>query len=565
MLFRKIPTLLLAAFALLAMASCKKSNTQGRYIPADASLIVHVNGASLNQKLPWDNVKQNELFKLMYADTSLSSIAKSALDNPENTGVDTKNDLLFFMVNDSAGSYVAFEGTIKDAAKFKAYNTASVKNATASQKDGVDYLSNNEVTVSWKENRFIIVADAPERKISYPKNPWMDSAFKQLNIDTTQKLVSTVARNGVQTASLLHSLTEDNSLGKNERFGKLVSDKADMHFYVNIEGMSKMNAGMPGMPGMNMINFSKLTEGAVATGSANFADGKIDVDMMFYAGKEMTNLWKKYGGTKINDDLLKRLPAKNIAIFMAMNFQPEGLKEFAKITGLEGLVSLGAPMFGFTLDDFIKANKGDLIFSVSNLTSDSSGKSIANIFFATSVKDKPSFDKLVAAGKKFGSEVSGKINSPLFFNYNEQYFSIGNNQASVDQFATKPTGNTVDLYKKIVEGPIAGYVNLQYIINSAQGSSSKDSLSQAAINASAKMWDNIMISGGNFKNDGLSQHVEINLLDKSTNSLKQLNTYMGIMGSLASQKKEQQKAGDITELRLTGTTSPGNDSTALVE
>ncbi len=561
MLIKKIPAVV-AICVMLAMASCKKSNTQGRYIPANASMVVHVNGSAISEKLPWEEVKQNELFKQMYADSTLSSMAKSALDNPENTGIDTKNDLLFFMVKDSTGSYVAFEGTIKDAAKFKAYNVAVVKNATASQKDGVDYISNNEVTVSWDKNKFIVIADAPDRKMAYPANPWMDSAFKQLKIDTLPKTTPTIARNGVLTAAGLYSLTEENSMGKNERFGKLVSDKGDMHFYVNIEAMGNMDAGMPGM---DMVNLKKLTEGSVATGTASFGNGKMDVDMMFYAGKEMTNLWKKYAGNKISDDLLNRIPAKDIAVFMAMNFKPEGLKEFAKIMGLEGLIGLGAPMLGFTLDDFIKANKGDLVFSVSELSADTAAKTKANIFFAASVNDKVSFDKMIAAGKKFGGQVSKQVDAPLFFNYNEQYFSLGNNQAAVDQFGTKPAGSIPELYKKLGNGPIVGFVNLQYIINSAQKQSLNDSLAQAAMNASAKMWDNMIISGGSFKNDGISQHIEINLVDKSTNSLKQMNSYMGMMGSLAQQKKKQQQAENITELRLTGTPGPANDSTALVE
>lgn len=560
MLLKKLPALLLAAFALLAMASCKKSNTQGRYIPANASIVVHINGAGMNEKLPWEEVKQNEIFKQMYADTSLSSMAKSALDNPENTGVDTKNDMLFFMVNDSAGSYVAFEGTIKDAAKFKAYNTAVLKNATASQQNGVDFISNDEVTVSWDAKKFIVITDMPERRMDYPANPWMDSAFKQLNIDSLKNNRPKSTRNGLQTAAQLYTLTEDNSMGKNERFSKLVTDKADMHFYVNVEAMGNLDNPMPGM---SMVDFSKLTQGAVATGSANFENGKIDVDMMFYASKEMTNLWKKYAGKKVSDDILKRLPSKDVAVFLAMNFQPEGIKEFIKIIGLEGWVSMGAPMIGFTIDDFIKANKGDVVLSVSDLKNDSSGKSNANIFFATSVNDKASFDKLVDAGKKYGGQVTGKINSPLFFNYNEHYFAIGNNQATADQFVTRQAGTVGDIYKKLGDGPVAGFINLQYIISTAKNGSMQDSLAQAAINASAKMWDNIMISGGSFKNDGLSQHVEINLLDKSTNSLKQLNSYMGTMAKLAQQKKKE--GGNITELRVTGTTSPGRDSTALVE
>ena len=551
MLFNKIPALFLSLCVLLAMASCKKSNKQGRYIPANASIIVHVNAGSLSEKLPWEEVKQNEFFRRMSADTSLSSMAKSALDNPENTGIDTKKDMVFFVVNDSSGAYVAFEGSVKDAAKFKAYNTASIQNASASQKDGIEYISNNEMTVSWDKDKFIVVADAPESSMKYPENPWMDSAFKQLNIDSVKQSPAKIARNVLLTATQLHKLEADKSLGENERFGELVTGKGDMHFYMNLEGLGNVDGGMPGM---SMLNLSKLTEGAVATGTADFEDGKIAMDLMFYANKEMTSFWKKYAGNKINEDMLQRLPAKDVAVFMALNFKPEGLKEFLKILGLEGFVSLGAPTLGFSLDEFLKANKGDLVFSVSDLAQDSSGEQKANIFFAASVNDKPSFDKLVAAGKKFGGQITSQIKTPLFFNYNEQYFSMGNNQQAVNSFVSKADNSRLEYYKKIATGPIAGYVDLQYIFRSMQANANQDSLAKAALVASSKMWDNILISGGAFKNNGLSQHLEINLVDKSTNSLKQLNQYMGRVGSLAQQKKEQQKSEGGRQQTLPGAT-----------
>jgi hypothetical protein len=53
------------------------------------------------------------------------------------------------------------------------------------------------------------------------------------------------------------------------------------------------------------------------------------------------------------------------------------------------------------------------------------------------------------------------------------------------------------------------------------------------------MWDNLLSTGGDFKNGGITQHMEINLVDKTTNSLKQLNSYLGVMGSIEKKKKDQ--------------------------
>ncbi|WP_161484588.1 hypothetical protein, partial [Campylobacter coli] len=90
-------SLLLAVAALFLFSSCNKSNKQGRYIPATASFALVMNGESLNAKLPWEEVKQNELFQQMYADTAMNEMIKAALDNPENTGIDIKKDVILFV------------------------------------------------------------------------------------------------------------------------------------------------------------------------------------------------------------------------------------------------------------------------------------------------------------------------------------------------------------------------------------------------------------------------------------------------------------------------------------
>ena len=119
-MIKRIFSLTLAAiFIVTIFASCsKKTNKEGRYIPSDAGVVVHVNGESLNAKLPWAEIKENEAFKKMIADTGVSSFAKSLLENPENSGVNTKGDFILFVVKDTSGGYTAVEGSVKDETKF---------------------------------------------------------------------------------------------------------------------------------------------------------------------------------------------------------------------------------------------------------------------------------------------------------------------------------------------------------------------------------------------------------------------------------------------------------------
>jgi hypothetical protein len=65
------------------------------------------------------------------------------------------------------------------------------------------------------------------------------------------------------------------------------------------------------------------------------------------------------------------------------------------------------------------------------------------------------------------------------------------------------------------------------------------------LDESLKMWNNIIASGGDFKDNAYTSHTEINLINKDTNSLKQLNHYFNEMYKLEeAQKKESTRTLD---------------------
>lgn len=535
MRIKLLPALLIAFSAIFFMASCsKKTNTQGRYVPKDAAFVVHLNGESLNAKLPWEEVKTNNAFKMAYNDSSVDAIAKAAMENPENTGVDIKTDMVFYVVKDSAGGYAGFQGKVKDAAKFKSYYTTALKNATASEKDGVQFLTSGRVSISWDKDKFIMVSDIPEMnqlKEMENRNIW-DSTYTPPVVTST--------RNTMAAAAALYTLQESSSLAKEERFSKMVNDKADIHFWMNAESFYK---DMPAVAAMAMINMSKLYEDSRLAASANFENGQIKIDMKSYGGKEITEIYKKYSGSSVSADMAERLPAKDVAVFLAMNFKPEGIKEFIKLTGMEGLVNMGTAFLGFNMDDFIKANKGDILLSVYDFAVDSFGRPNPKVLFSSSIGDKASFDKLIAAGEKMGKGDADA--AKISYKKNDKYFVIGNDQAANEQFINGKGGNKPAFWDKIKDGPIAGYVNLQVLMNAFKTEANKDSMAIETLAVSQKFWNDIVLSGGEFKDGGIVQHVEINLVDKTANSLKQLNKYVDELAIIQKKHKESRKYQDV--------------------
>jgi hypothetical protein len=514
---------LVAFAAILLFASCSKKNKSARYIPKTAAMVMHVNGETINSKLPWNEVKQNSLFQELYADTSMDAFVKAALDNPESTGIDVKNDLFFFATKDSIGGYTALQGSVKDADKFKSFFGNVSKTTAVTEKEGISSLASAKMITSWNKDRFIILFDAPQmnamNKMNMPMSP-MDSLTPQAQ--------PSVPRDLGATAAGIFALKEENSLVNDSRFSDLMNTKGDFHFWMNI---GALNVGDMNMGPLSSMNLNKVYDSSAFAATATFLDGRISVDAKSYANKEMSDLFKKYSGSGISQDMVKRLPSKDVAFLFAMNFKPQGILEFVKIMGMDGLASMGLAQLhlGFTLDDFIKANKGDIVIAVSDVHKDSLGKTDVNFLFSASVNDKVAFGKLIEAGKMMSKNFTkDTAKPPFFYNSNDNIFALGSKQETVDKYIQSANNSSFDFLNDISGDPIALYINFQSFIRA--GAKSGDSLSMQTYDASLKMWDNLIAHGGNFKDGGLVQHADINLVDKQTNSLKQLNNYLGTMG-----------------------------------
>ncbi len=532
---------LAAIVAVTLLASCgSKTNKEGRYVPKEAAMVMHIDGASLNSKLPWDDIKTNAAFQQVYADSTIPAFARQILDNPENSGIDIKTDMIVYGQRDSLGGWVAFTGTVKDAAKFRTFNLEITENGSESKDGDNSYISKSPVCVGWNKDRFVYVIDMPYLNPQLYYRRYMDTSFSQQPRDIGA------------TCRSVFALKEGNSLSNDERFSELMKKDGDVHFWINTEELQK---GMANNEALPMMKLDKLYEGNVTTATIDFENGKIGVDTKSYAGKELKELYKKYSGSNINEDMIKRLPAKDIAGVFALNFKPEGINELLKLMGLDAMANIGLAYLGFTIDDFVKANKGDIVLAVSDfkMKTDSStyynypdGKEekrmdtsfAPDVLFAAAIGDKAAFNQLIKAGEKLGKDKYMK--QQVSYTSNDKYFAIGNSKESVEKYIAGGSDSKYDFLSKISGGPMGGYINIQYIMKAMHQEVEKgDSSDMEIYNASLKMWDNVYLKGGNYDDGGITQTIEINLVDKTTNSLKQLNQYFGKLAQILENKAKQ--------------------------
>ena len=516
----------LVCLSMLLMVSCKKKNEAGKFIPGNAAAVAVFDGVSLTKKLSWEEIKQGEMFKQAYLDSSLSQMAKSVMDNPENTGLDVKNNITVFVVKDSSGGYGAVTGIIKDAAKFKNYLTAIVKDGVTSTSGKIQFITKDDYTLSWNEDRFYMVSEIK----GLDNNPMPGGM--DFPTDTTRDMDSVIipvksTMNLTAIAEKLYQIEAKNSLTENEKFGEVMSKEGDIKFWINVEALQSNSMGMAAMA---MLNVGKLTKDSYYTGVANFEDGKVVMDIMSYSGKELSALWKKHEGDDMDTKIIAQSPIKDPAVLISMNYQPKGLKALLELTGLEGFANLGATKFGFTVDDFINGQNGKMLIVIGDVTKDSSGKMEPKGFFTVGIKDKVAFAKIIAAAKKEAGMVpAGKAEYAV----NDNNFAIGT-PGIATAYLNGKSNNNYTFLDKIKGGPVGGFINIDYLLNNTRSSSNPTAMDSLNV----AMWDNMIFNGGKFVDGGITQHLELNMKDKKTNALKQLNTYINKMAVEEKKRKE---------------------------
>ena len=527
-------------------SSCGKNNNNGKMIPADALFVVQIDIKSIESKLPLDDIKQSEWFKKSIADPSAPEWRKKMLENPSASGIDLDNGLTFFVAKNSGQNYIVAEGKIKNVKDFEQFNKNFDSSQTIKKEGEINLLGlKDKSIVGWNDNYFAYVTSAPEN--SYNDFKWNDTTNLQPNnpVDNSAAL-SAFCKN-------LFSLKTDSSLAGNDKFNALLKESGDIHAWQNNEALVKST---PSMSMLSMLKLDAFTKDNITTYTVNFENGKIAIDQNAYVSKELSDVIKKYSGN-INMDMIKSIPSQNVIGLLAFNFKPEGIKELIKLTGADGLVNTYGQKMGITLDDISKATNGDFLLAFSDLKmpktsinkNDSSEdnseydnfKPEFNYIFSVGIGDKASFQKIIDVLKKTGSQMGADslVNKYVM---NDKTFAYGSSVDFANQYLSGKSNNKYDFSGDFSGHPFGFFLDIHKILSEFSDAKSIDSSDKAMLNQSLNTWSNIISDGGDFKDNAFKFHTEINLVNKDTNSLKQLNNYFNEMYKLNQAGKDENTA-----------------------
>lgn len=517
-------------------------------VPVDASFIIHFNGASLHSKLSWDEIKQSELFKKVYADVKEEEL-KKILDNPDASGIDIKTDAYLFAKKRGNGSYVVFTCEIKDE---KALNSLVEKLNTKDKpvKDGdLSVIKSDKGVITWDGDRLVAIGNGDKMNGSAMSKFGKRNMFSQNQGFPTDSLL--------KFAKEIYDLEKDESIASNDKFNSLIKEAGDVHFWSNSSALAN---SLPEQAKM-LSKATSLLDSNITAATLNFENGKIAVNAKTYFNSQLAAIFNKHQAKNIDENMLRSIPANDVAAVLAVNYPPEGLKEFLSTLGVDGLLNMVLANANYSFDDFIKGNKGDLLLAVTdfrvnndaltfakNDEGDKKSKLNANFLFATSINDKASFQKLTDLLTSMIKDAPVK-NLPTKFPYKltDNWFVAGNDPEQVNSFGTGSANHA--FISKISGHPVGGYVDIQKLI-AGTSTAVKDSSASIITSEALKYWQDMTFYCDNYKNNVMESHMEVNMVDKNTNSLKQLWNFTNVVGqNMKSHEHELKKKLRKLELK----------------
>jgi hypothetical protein len=526
----------------LLFSSCSKKNNVGKMIPSDAMFVAQVNLKSIESKLPLSDIKQSEWFKKAIADPSAPEWRNKILENPSASGIDLNEGLTFFVVKNSGQTYFVAEGKIKNEKDFEQFNK-NFDSAQTIKNDGEINLLvlKDKGIVGWNGNYFAYVTSTPENPYKNFDSDRTENSQPKISVDNAAELSGFCKK--------LFTLKTDSSLAGNDKFAALVKENGDIHAWQNNEALIK---SAPSLGMLSMMKLDALTKDNISTYTVNFENGKISIDQNQYTSKELSDILKKYMGSSVNMAMIKNIPSQDVVGLMAFNFKPEGIKEIIKLTGTDGLANSFLQELGFNLDDVSKATNGDFLLAFSDLQiqktssagNDSSAENMMpafnkpdfNYIFSLGIGDKASFQKIIDALKKQGSQMGADslVNKYVM---NDKTFAFGSSTEFANKYLAGNSNSKYDFSDKISGHPFGFFLDLHKIISAFATTQTDKANEKAMLDLSLNTWENILADGGDFKNGGFQFHTEINLVNKDTNSLKQLNNYFNEMHKLSEAEK----------------------------
>ena len=345
------------AFGLFLLASCNKTanlDDASKAIPKDAVSVTAINLPSLFQKADFESVKQMDFYKAMLDSMkSDDAFMKDIMRDPRKSGVDfMKNvyfvqDYNFTKISNGDNGMTALM-SLSNVGDFETMLKNVSKDAKIESKDGVKYMLSAE-----KSNG----NDTDTEGYSSYKNSRSVTAWND------KMAIITSYTEGSDFTKYFKTKAEE-SIGKNEQFGKLFGTKHDVYTYMSFDKFAD-DPQIKGGAGMMNID-PKALKGNYATGYSDFENGQIISKSDYNINAELRKEWGLMFKDNVKTDFSKYLKGNNLGFAMTMGLDMKGIKEIINTNPqFKSAIEMGKGSDAFSTDDIFKAFDGDMVVSAS--------------------------------------------------------------------------------------------------------------------------------------------------------------------------------------------------------
>lgn len=546
---------ILSAMVLLFASCGNKGGNSGLMVPKDAAVVVHLNSPSLSSKLSWDEIRQTNWFRRISKENT-DTMAQELMANPASSGVDIKANMVFYIKRQGRRSYMIFAGSLTDAGAFEKFSKKMKEDADVKKDGDFNYINSEKGgSLVWNKSHFAYAADAFVPNIT-------DLIGRKNRSDNNAEFRSGFGSDSLKAFGVeALTLKSSNNLDKDDRFASLVKDGSDVHLWLNL---GKFFTGMGSM--MPMMETNALFEDNISAISLNFENGRISAKSKHFFGDKMSKLLANHKAEPLSAAVINRIPSSNVVGVLAFNYSPGIIKDLLKLVGISELADMFLSRVNFSLDEFTKANKGEVLLSFSDpgtvakkdtIKNAKGGMAIVNdrktdmkVLFATSVNDKVAFEKMVTiiwdlSKKLREGKMQGKM-PEISYKLDNNWFAASNSAEFRDKFLAGGDSK-LPFVDKITGHPVGVYIDLQKLIGSLHSAFGEaDSTNKISSDNAPNIWQDLVVTGGEYKDKVMQFDLEVNLLDKNTNSLKQLNQEFDNHLSLKKERMGKLKIKEIT-------------------
>lgn len=561
-----------AGYLLLAVVlftSCsKKSPTEIKYIPKDASMVFVVNQKSLNEKLKSGNLTVDSFINRIKRNADSSdNKAFALLEDFRNNGINFDDNMYLFFVQkgkafSTPNNIFNVLGNMSDISKFETYlkNHKDLKGKTINKGEGFSYIIEEEssfstVAIAW--NKDVVLGTM------YQKSPVKFSLdttgnYENANEPSLKKEVETeIAR--------YFNLKEQDRLTSIGHFNNMFKEKADGYLFTTSEGTLSYLKASP----INIPKLGDLLKDNYSVSYFNFENGKIVANSTSYTSPMLSSILKKYPSLKINTASLEKYPSQNMNGFLQLAFNAEVLNGIVKELELSALADNWLSKVGLTTTDIVTALKGEMNLFVSDFkmeekeVSYSFGDQVyknkitapsANILFTATIGNKVAFTNLMEKAVQAGFvlktpdgnyKVAEALQSlqKMYLTVDGDKLVVASDEAIYKTYVanTAKTNLSSEILSKIKDKAAAGYINVNSLI-AGSITSVNDSTGKRVLTILNNNLKYGIFTSDNFDGGAVKSNMEFILANEKQNSLVSLFNMTSEIVTIMQEEEKKRKA-----------------------